>query len=128
MAAPKRCDSLSAAFVAELDDQALAELARRLIPYLAASGAATELLVPAEAARRLRVHPKTLTRAAKVGRVQGAVRVGNGWRFRADELALDPPHGGAPVPAAAPMRRGRRAPSPAAFAIRSGGGTPAQGR
>jgi excisionase family DNA binding protein len=49
------------------------------------------LLSPTDAAARLAVHPKTLTRAAAAGRVPGAVRVGRHWRFDPAELTLDPP-------------------------------------
>ena len=50
------------------------------------------LLSPTEAAGRLGVHPKTLTRAAAAGRVAGARRVGRHWRFDPAELALEPLH------------------------------------
>jgi excisionase family DNA binding protein len=83
------------ALLAELDDQALAQLADRLRPYLDQS--AERLMTPTEAAAQLSVHPKTLTRAAADGRVPGAQRVGKAWRFRADGLALEPPAGIAPV-------------------------------
>lgn len=70
------------------------------------------LLTPAEAAARLCVHPKTLTRAAAAGRVLGAVRVGRHWRFDRAVLALEPPAGVSSVPAPIARlhpRTGRRA-------------------
>jgi excisionase family DNA binding protein len=76
------------------------------------------LLSPADAAARLGVHPKTLTRAAAAGRVPGAVRVGRHWRFAPDELALEAPTGIAPVPAGVTRLR-PRAGRTAADAIRS---------
>jgi excisionase family DNA binding protein len=51
------------------------------------------LLTPSDAAERLGIHPKTLTRASAAGRVTGAVRVGRHWRFDPTTLALQPPAG-----------------------------------
>jgi hypothetical protein len=84
---------LAVALLDALDDDALIVLAQRLEPYMRRVEDREALLTPALAARRLRVHPKTLTRAAAAGRVHGAVRAGRSWRFRADLLALDPPSG-----------------------------------
>lgn len=56
------------------------------------------LLSPSDAAARLGVHPKTLTRAAGAGRVSGARRVGRQWRFEPAGLALEPPAGVCPSP------------------------------
>jgi excisionase family DNA binding protein len=70
------------------------------------------LLSPIEAATRLGVHPKTLTRAAAAGRVAGARRVGRHWRFDPEALALHPPGGAsraAPVVARLPSHAGRSA-------------------
>jgi len=71
------------------------------------------LLSPTEAATRLGVHPKTLTRAAAAGRVTGARRVGRHWRFDPEALALQPPGGTtSPAPtvvARLPVRTGRGA-------------------
>jgi excisionase family DNA binding protein len=58
------------------------------------------LLSPSEAATRLGVHPKTLTRAAAAGRVTGARRVGRHWRFDPAALAL---HAPGHTPPAAPV-------------------------
>ena len=84
--------ALTTALLAELDEQALASLAERLRPYLDRPPTA-ELLSPAAAAAALGIHPKTLVRAAAVGRVPGAVRVGRAWRFQREGLALEPPAG-----------------------------------
>jgi excisionase family DNA binding protein len=89
--------SIAAALLAELDDSALAELADRLRPYLDRK-AGDNLLTPAQAASRLGVHTKTITRAAAAGRIPGAIRVGRAWRFRPDGLSLTPPTGVPPAP------------------------------
>jgi excisionase family DNA binding protein len=78
------------------------------------------LLSPAEAAARLGVHPKTLTRAAAAGRVAGARRVGRHWRFDPAELALEPVHHASAAPAVVARLRSR-ARAGAANAIRAGG-------
>lgn len=64
------------------------------------------LLTPANAAERLGVHPKTLTRPAANGRVPGATRVGRHWRFDPAMLALQPPAGTALVITPLPRRSG----------------------
>jgi excisionase family DNA binding protein len=73
----------------DLSPDELADLARRLQPFL--ERADDRLLTPSEAATRLGLHPKTITRAARAGRVRGAVQQGRSWRFRAEELHLNPP-------------------------------------
>jgi excisionase family DNA binding protein len=78
------------------------------------------LLSPREAAGRLGVHPKTLTRAAAAGRVAGARRVGRHWRFDPSELALEPPRGASQAPAVLARLRSR-ARGAAADAIRTAG-------
>ena len=78
------------------------------------------LLSPTEAAGRLGVHPKTLTRAAAAGRVAGARRVGRQWRFDPAELALEPLHGASPAHAVVARLR-PRARGGVADAIRTGG-------
>jgi excisionase family DNA binding protein len=45
------------------------------------------LLDASESARLLRIHPKTLQRLARVGRVPG-YRVGRSWRYRASDLEM----------------------------------------
>lgn len=62
--------SLAAALIAELDDASLAELARRLEPYLRrpVDATATEaLLTPAAAAEHAGCHVETLRRAIRAG-------------------------------------------------------------
>jgi excisionase family DNA binding protein len=79
------------------------------------------LLSPREAAKRLGIHPKTLTRAAAAGRVAGARRVGRHWRFDPAELILAPRHSppGQAPPILAPLRSRSR--TAAAAAIRTAG-------
>jgi excisionase family DNA binding protein len=48
------------------------------------------LLTTERAAARLSVHPKTLSRAAREGRVPGAERAGRSWRFDPSLLAIVP--------------------------------------
>lgn len=79
------------------------------------------LLSPREAAGRLGVHPKTLTRAAAAGRVAGARRVGRHWRFDPVELALAPPRSDAAQAPAVLARLRSRARGAAADAIRTAG-------
>jgi excisionase family DNA binding protein len=80
---------LGAALIAALDEPTIARLAERLRPHLRASTNSTELLTPAEAARRLRLHPKTVVRMARDGRLP-AVKAGTGWRFHPDQLTIEP--------------------------------------
>lgn len=123
--------ALADALLAELTDDQLAVLAERLRPFLRDDQAASAdtLLSPAAAAATLGVHAKTLTRAARDGRVPGARRVGHGWRFDPALLELLPvtPERIAPSP---PRERRRGAAPPsvgssAVAAIRSGGTTAA---
>lgn len=108
------------ALLAELDDDDLAEVANRLAPHLAPR-LQEQLLTPAEAAKVVRMHPKSLTRAAADGRVIGSVRVGHGWRFRASALEILPPTQ-APItpmqPARTPRARSTTPTSAAVDAIR----------
>lgn len=77
------------------------------------------LLSPTEAAARLGVHPKTLTRAAAAGRVAGSRRVGRHWRFDPADLALEPVDRPSATPAVVTRLRSR-ARGGAADAIRTG--------
>ena len=77
------------------------------------------LLSPTEAAARLGVHPKTLTRAAAAGRVAGSRRVGRHWRFDPADLALEPLDRPSAAPAVITRLRSR-ARGGAADAIRAG--------
>lgn len=75
------------ALLATLDDHHAAQLAQRVQAHLTTEH---QLLTPAEAAQRLGLHPKTVTRMAREGRLP-AIRIGNGWRFHADQLHPSPP-------------------------------------
>jgi len=73
---------LVVAILAELDRGGAPlrrELASRLRPYFI--GEAEQLLDSAEKAAQLHLHPDTLTRMARVGRVPGAKKVGQRWLF-----------------------------------------------
>ena len=100
----------------DLEPQELEELANRLRPFLESSQRPAGLLSPAEAATQLGIHSKTLTRAAKAGRVLGAQQVGRSWRFDAATLAVYPPT--ADRPEAASSARRRRTTSHTSDAIR----------
>ncbi len=82
--------SLGAALLAALDDETIRQLAQRLRPYLEDQPGTDGLLTPTEAAERLRLHPKTVVRMARDGRLP-AVKVGTGWRFRTDQLDVAVP-------------------------------------
>jgi len=114
---------LAGAVLTDLTDEQLRVLARRLRPHLDDQTATGRLLSPAEAAARLGIHVKTLTRAARQGRVPGARRVGRVWRFDASQLDLQPAARAstlAPPPARA--RRRAHGTSSAVDAIRTGRG------
>lgn len=78
--------------LAEATDAQIAALAERLLPSLRhQQGYSADLLLsPADAAAQLGIHPKTLTRAARDGRVPGARLVGRCWRFDPTMLDLLP--------------------------------------
>jgi excisionase family DNA binding protein len=82
------------AWVAEFDaadEDSRHELAERLRPYLARE---REVLLDAEQkARQLGLHPNTLVRMARAGRVGGARKVGREWRFPVAELEILPAAG-----------------------------------
>jgi excisionase family DNA binding protein len=80
---------LGAALLASLDDETIRALAERLRPYLDDGPDHRLLLTPAQAAERLRLHPKTVVRMARDGRLP-AVKVGTGWRFHTDQLHPGP--------------------------------------
>lgn len=114
--------AVAGALLAGLTDEQLSVLAARLLPHLDANrGTSGQLLSPAEAAARLGIHVKTLTRAARHGRVPGARRVGRAWRFDSSQLDLQPVT--RPPTVASPSRRPRRrahGTSSAVDAIRTG--------
>lgn len=102
--------NLAAALLAALDDHALARLAERLRPHLDID---RRLLTATQAADRLGLHPKTVVRMARDGRLP-AVKVGTGWRFDPDQLhptAPPPPEPARSRPAlrVASRRAGERA-------------------
>jgi hypothetical protein len=72
----------------QLDEHQLRRLAELLRPYLV--DATPALLDTRDAAARLGLHGKTLARLARTGRVVGAQRVGRGWRFDPEQLAIRP--------------------------------------
>lgn len=81
--------NLAAALLATLDEDTLAQLAQRLRPHLEDRIGMGGLLTPAEAAERLRLHPKTVVRMARDGRLP-ATKIGTGWRFDPTRLAFEP--------------------------------------
>jgi len=81
-----RRPDLGAALLDALDDDVLARFAERLRPHLDRHGH-DDLLTPTEAAARLKLHPKTVVRMAREGRL-AAVKVGTGWRFHRDRLDI----------------------------------------
>jgi excisionase family DNA binding protein len=83
MTAPNLWDAL----LATLDDEHAAQLAERVRAHLSTDH---RLLTATEAAQRLGLHPKTVVRMAREGRLPAA-RIGNGWRFHADQLHPSPP-------------------------------------
>jgi hypothetical protein len=101
---------------AKLAPEKAGQLAELLRPIDLTTEEPPRLLDAGEAALILGVHPRTLTRAAKAGRGEGATRCGRKWRFRVDELAFLPPMASAPTPA--PPARPRVGTSGAAAAIR----------
>ncbi len=81
---------LGAALLASLDDEAIRALAERLRPHLEHQPDYQRLLTPAQVAERLRLHPKTVARMARDGRLP-AVKVGTGWRFNPKQMEIAPP-------------------------------------
>lgn len=76
--------TLAAALLDELEDDALRELAARLRPFLPNAEPRPRLVSTREASRRLGVHPGTLARLAREGRIAGARKLGRTWRFDLD--------------------------------------------
>jgi excisionase family DNA binding protein len=111
------------ASLAEADEGAKRELANHLRPYLADDPG--RLLNANEKARQLGLHPDTIVRMARAGRIE-AVKSGRAWRFWADRSEILPA-GGSRTPlllSIAPVRRSPRVAVPASVAaIR---GTPAR--
>jgi excisionase family DNA binding protein len=84
---PGSVRTLVRALLDALDDAALNELAYRLRVHLAVD--TVRLLEAREAASRLRLHPETVSRMARTGRIS-AEKVGREWRFHADALDVRP--------------------------------------
>ncbi|MDX8151875.1 helix-turn-helix domain-containing protein [Patulibacter brassicae] len=68
-----------------------------------------QLLTATEAAAKLRLHPVTLRKMAREGRVLGAIRVGGRWRFEPDCTVEPLQRPTAPEPAPRPRPAARRA-------------------
>lgn len=96
--------SFATALLNELDSAALRELAARLRPYLQSE---PDLLDARQAAARLGLHPETLVRMARDGRVP-AVKAGREWRFRSDQLTVQPAAGTSPPSPSLAARRQHR--------------------
>lgn len=82
---PEGRASLAETFLDALDEAALRELAGRLGPYL--GHGSDRLLNVREKAEQLGIHPDTVVRMAREGRLS-ALKVGREWRFRADDLEI----------------------------------------
>lgn len=81
--------AIVAALLAELDDDSLDELARRLAPRLAAVSPlndSSRALTAAQAAQRASLHDRTIRRALAAGTLAGHVIAGR-WRIAPDDLA-----------------------------------------
>jgi excisionase family DNA binding protein len=100
---------LGAAILASLDEETIRALAERLRPYLHGSEVG-RLLTPAETAERLSLHPKTVVRMARDGRLP-AVKIGTGWRFHADCLDIAPPRDATASAVTSRRPRSRREPA-----------------
>ncbi len=81
-------ENVGLAIVGALDEPALVLLAERLRPHLDLH-MGRQLLTAAQAAERLGLHPKTVVRMAREGRLS-AIKIGNGWRFHPDQLHPTP--------------------------------------
>lgn len=81
-------NALVRTLLAELDDEALAELARLIGPHLPAVVPPEEsgLLTTAQAARRASVHPETIRRAIRNGALPVAGRVGRTVRLAGADI------------------------------------------
>ncbi|PZS15173.1 MAG: hypothetical protein DLM64_00290 [Solirubrobacterales bacterium] len=90
---------------AEADESTRCEVGSRLRPYLADDP--ERLLDAGEMAELLQLHPDTLVKMARTGRIW-AQRAGREWRFRADRSEIAPA-AGEPLVSHAPMspRRAR---------------------
>jgi hypothetical protein len=113
---PTFLDAWIAAFD-EADDSARREIGARLQPYLA--GERKRLLNAKEKAQQLGLHPETLVRMARVGRVPSAVHAGRAWRFPSGQIEIKSVAAEAPgAVSAMPARKTRAETSSTAAAIR----------
>lgn len=110
--------TLADVFLSALDDTAARALAERLRPHLPLDP--KRFLDTREASQVLGLHPDTLVRMARSGRIW-AQKVGREWRFRADRLDIGPAAG--TLEAAAP-NRSRRAQRTARSSIAAIRGAP----
>ncbi len=81
--------AVTRAVLAELAEDPEAVAALRTLLASTAGGSPGELLTAAEVAERLKVDRRTVNRWAAEGRVP-AVKAGNGWRFRLDDVTTKP--------------------------------------
>ena len=107
--------TLADALLGTLDDASARELAERLRPHLPVDP--NRFLDARQAAEVLGLHPDTLVRMARTGRIW-AQKVGREWRFRADRLDVQPLGDGVATASAVRGRRARRAPRASVAAIR----------
>lgn len=105
--------TLADALLSALDEAAARELAERLRPHLPLDP--TRFLDTREAAQVLGLHPDTLVRMARAGRIS-ARKVGREWRFRADQLDIRPVAARAETVPPVRVRSARRASSRASIA------------
>jgi excisionase family DNA binding protein len=94
---------LVVSILASLEEDTFRAVADCLRPYLEPTNHGG-LLTPAEAAERLRLHPKTVVRMARDGRLP-ATKIGTGWRFHPDDLNITPAPRPERVATCAPARR-----------------------
>lgn len=111
-----------APLVALLDEPTIVQLAERLRPHLASMPEGAHLLTTQQAAERLGLHRKTVARMARDGRLP-ASKVGQGWRFRADDLDVKPARLSAGPAAASPSPPRQRAVPTSVQAIRGSSGS-----
>src|SRR5947209_18142735 len=108
--------TVAEALLGTLDDASARELAERLRPHLPVDP--SRFMDAREAADVLGLHPDTLGRMARTGRIW-AQKVGREWRFRADQLEVHPIDSGPQTTTRSfRTRHSRTAPRSSAAAIR----------
>jgi excisionase family DNA binding protein len=108
--AVRAVSEFGAALLRQLDPEDVGELRRLLGVERVRDG---RLLDAPEKARQLGIHPNTLVRMAREGRIS-ATKVGRSWRFAADTSEILPP---ATSPRLAIRDGGRRPRRPGAAAV-----------